>query len=107
MGLNSMGFRTDPGPQVVKLSLLRAFGRCDQKEMEDFISSGAPPPKFRVVWHEPHQLYLLEDPSVKEMAAFSALQYLGYSFVDVIVLGEEKPFSGLEIEEEEEEQDAA
>lgn len=100
MGLNSLGYRTDPGPQVVKIALIKGPAtRVPHKEISAFITSGEPPPRFRVRWDEDYQCYHLDEPTMKEKAAFLALASLGYNFLDVDVMGEDPPLDDVVVEE--------
>lgn len=98
MGLNSQGYRTDPGHQIVKVSALRTGGRLPQKEIRDFISSGAPIPRFTVRWDEEQHCYFLEKPTTQEKAAFGALSYLGYTYAEVEVVGDDPPLDDIIVE---------
>lgn len=98
MGLNSHGYRTDPGHQLVKVSLIVSHTRPAQDEVDEFISSAELPPVFHVRWSEPEQRYVLKDGE----AAFAALSLLGYNYVDVIVESTEKPLDDVVVERREE-----
>lgn len=98
MGLNSHGYRTDPGHQVVKVSLIVSHTRAVQDEVDAFLSSGELPPVFHVRWSEQEQRYVLRDG----VAEFAALSLLGYNYVDVIVESTEKPLDDVLVERKEE-----
>jgi hypothetical protein len=100
MGLNSLGYRTDPGPQVVRASQIKSHVRADPEEVEEFISSGHLPPLFKVAWNEKEQFYNL--CYAKDAPMFEALQYLGYTFLDVeVVNDDEDPLNDILVREEE------
>lgn len=94
MGVSSRGYRNDPGPQVVRVSLVHLVGPpVKAEDVDAFLEAGIPMPTFRVVFNDTTELYDLRE----EKAAFSALEKMGHRFVDVIVEGE--ALGDVEVEE--------